>query len=400
MSLQVKQNRTRVAVVVSHPIQHFCPQYSSWSRLPGVDLKVFFASKHGLSPYHDINFGTEVRWNLTLDFDHFFLPGAEGKPVDKDTDSSGLETSLAAFDPDVVICYGYAQKLQRRAIAWAKGRGKRLFMISDSELRHRRSWPVRLAKKLVLPTVLRKPDVFLTVGDANEAYYRNYGIGDHRLVRTFFPIDVGLFEEAMPRRTAIRADIRQRHGIPEDHFVVLTVGKLVDWKRQADLIRAVAQLRGEGASVTALLAGTGTDEAALRSLAAQGAANDIVFLGFVSPESLVDYYVGTDAYVHCSSIEPHSLAISEATFSGVPVVLSDRCGSYGPSDDVRPGLNGYVYPCGDVGALAGKLARLAGSRELRDRMGAESRAFGLVAQTLAHGKALQQALELVDSRFC
>ena len=388
----------RVAIVVSHPIQHFCPQYSSWSRLPGVDLKVFFASKHGLSPYHDINFGTEVRWKLTLDFDHLFLPGAEGRPVDKDTDSSDLDTRLAAFDPDVVICYGYAQKLQRRAIAWAKGRGTRLFMISDSELRHRRSWPVRLTKKLVIPTVLRKPDVFLTVGDANEAYYRNYGVGDHRLVRTFFPIDVGLFEEVLSRRCETRAEIRQRHGIPDDCIVVLMVGKLVGGKRQADLVQAISQLHGGSVKVIALLAGSGPDESALRALAAQGAADNIVFLGFVSPEALVDYYVGSDAYVHCSSVEAHSLAISEAVYSGLPVTLSDRCGSYGPSDDVRPGLNGYVYPCGDVGALAGKLARLAGCRELRDRMGAESRAIGLAAQALAHGKALQQALELVDSR--
>ena len=388
-------SRYRVAVVVSHPIQHFCPQYSSWSRLTGVELKVFFASNHGLAPYHDINFGKEIQWRLTLDFDHEFLSGAEGRPVNKDADSAYLDQALAGFDPNVVICYGYAQKLQRRAIKWARSNGRSLFMISDSELRHRRSLPVRLAKKLMLPAVLRKPDVFLTVGDANEAYFRAYGVSDQKLVRSFFPIDAVAFDEAIQRRSEIRGNIRQRHGIPDDRLVVLTVGKLVNWKRQEDLIRAIGRLRERGDEVAVLVAGTGQDEAALRALAVQCGVGDAVFLGFVNPDSLIDYYLSVDAYVHCSSIEPHSLAISEAVYSGLPVVLSDRCGSYGPTDDVRPGLNGYVYPCGDVNALADRLAKLASCRELRGQMGAESRTFGLAAQALAHGKALRQALALV-----
>ena len=34
----------RLTIVISHPIQYFCPQYSSWSRIEGIDLCVFFAS--------------------------------------------------------------------------------------------------------------------------------------------------------------------------------------------------------------------------------------------------------------------------------------------------------------------------------------------------------------------
>ena len=59
-------------------------------------------------------------------------------------------------------------------------------------------------------------------------------------------------------------------------------------------------------------------------------------------------YCAADVYVHCSDNEPHSLAITEAIYCGLPVVLSDRCGSYGPTDDVQPGINGFVYRCGDV----------------------------------------------------
>ena len=63
-------------------------------------------------------------------------------------------------------------------------------------------------------------------------------------------------------------------------------------------------------------------------------------------------YCAADVYVHCSDNEPHSLAITEAIYCGLPVVLSDRCGSYGPTDDVQPGINGFVYRCGDVSDLS------------------------------------------------
>ena len=165
----MQHHKIRVAVVVSHPIQHFCPQYCSWAKMPGIELIVFFASRHGLDSYHDINFGRSIKWNLLLDFDHAFLPGADGRAVQAGLDSEDIEVSLDEFSPDVVICYGYSQALQRRVIRWADVRNRSLLMIADSELRQHRNPLKALAKKFVLPGVFSKVDVFLTVGDANEA---------------------------------------------------------------------------------------------------------------------------------------------------------------------------------------------------------------------------------------
>jgi len=72
--------------------------------------------------------------------------------------------------------------------------------------------------------------------------------------------------------------------------------------------------------------------------------------------------------------------------------LSDRCGSYGPSDDVEPGANGFVFPVGDVESLAGMLSRLAQSPSLRQRFSKRSLAYALDAQHQAHGEFLRIAL--------
>ncbi len=390
-------NRSKLGIVVSHPIQHFCPQYSSWAGLEVLEVKVFFASRHGLEAYFDKSFGREIKWpGLKLDFEHEFLPGAKDKKVGSQLDCPDVVDSLADFDPDIVLVYGYGQPLQRRAMRWAETNGKRLLMISDSELRRARSPIKKVIKAQLLPRVLSVVDLFLTVGDANEAYYRYYGIPDHKMVRTSFPIDIALFDQALLVRDKQRARIRQLLGLSNDQLMVLMVGKLLLSKRQVDLVEASNLLQPANSNITIVLAGTGPDQERLETLAQKKGSGGVIFAGFVPPGELVHYYSAADVYVHCSDTEAHSLAISEAIYAGLPVILSDRCGSYGPSDDVRIGLNGYVYPCGDTPALSVLLERLWASPKLRQEMGGESRQIGSDHQILAHGKAIKQAVNVLN----
>ena len=388
----------RVAVVVSHPIQHFVPQYSSWARLVGVDIKVFFASRQGLDAYEDKGFGRVVNWDqMVLDFNHEFLPGAAGKPTGSGIDCIEISERLQDFSPDAVVVYGYSQALQRRTIRWATGAKVPLLMIADSELRRRRSRLLRPVKAIILPRILRKIDLFLTVGDANEAYYRHYGALDETFIRCSFPVDVKAFDAVKPTRSEIGVRLREELGIPSSHKVVLTVGKLVPGKRQADLIAFSNAVQSRRRDITVVLAGSGHDEESLKAKALKVGPGGVLFAGFVHPSKLVEYYAAADLYAHCSEVEAHSLAISEAIYSGLPVVASNRCGSFGPSDDVRPGLNGFVYPCGNIAELSSALMMIIDRIDLQVSMGRESEAIASANQALAHGKALMQSLEVLAS---
>jgi len=387
----------RVAVVISHPIQHFCPQYESWAKLPQVDLKVFFASDKGLAAYEDKGFDRVLAWDqLKLDFPHEFLPGAVGKEIGLAIDSPDLSAQLSAFSPNAVVVYGYAQKLQRRALHWAGATNTPVLMISDSELRAARNWAKRLIKAFALPSIFERVSLFLTVGDANEAYYRKYGVPDSRFIRCPFPIDASHYDSVVARREECRTTVRSKLEIPGHHKVLLMVGKLVPWKRQADLVRFSNSIRTEREDVTVVLAGTGPDETPLRALARSVGAGGVLFAGFVPPSELAEYYCAADVYVHCSEREPHSLAISEAIYCGLPVIISDRCGSYGPTDDVRPGVNGFVYRCGDIRDLSLRLSVTLGERTNRARMREASQRIGRDNQRLAHGSALIQALTALE----
>lgn len=391
-----KRQAHRIAVVVSHPIQHFCPQFCSWSRQSGVHLHVFFASRHGLNPYHDTDFGRSVQWaGLSLDFPHTFLPGAETRAVDTRTDAAALEAELDQFAPYAIIVFGHGMKLQRRAAHWATMHGVATIMVSDSNAHQHSPWWQRLRRAVVLPAVYAPIHVFLTVGDSNEAHYRSYGVTDKRMVRCPFPIDVPLYDSVLRDREAARMRVRAELSIPAHHKVVLMVGKLVPWKRQIDLVRYSNQQQGKRDDITVVFAGTGRDEPELRRATQCEGPGGVVFAGFVDPTALASYYCAADVYVHCSQTERHSLAISEAIYTGLPIVLSDQCGSYGPTDDVQVGRNGYVYACGDIAGMTHAIDSLLDQPALRKSMGEASTQIARVKQEQAHGSSLCQALRML-----
>jgi glycosyltransferase involved in cell wall biosynthesis len=88
--------------------------------------------------------------------------------------------------------------------------------------------------------------------------------------------------------------------------------------------------------------------------------------------------------------------VSEAIFMGLPVIVSDRCGSYGTDDDVRPGVNGFVYPCGKAAILADYLMRLFRDEDLRLEMGDASHRIGSEQQSITYERLPRTLLTLLQ----
>ena len=118
----------------------------------------------------------------------------------------------------------------------------------------------------------------------------------------------------------------------------------------------------------------------------------IEFAGFVDPVQLPKYYAASDIYIHPSKVDPHPLAISEAIYMGCPVIVSDRCGSYGINDDVQEGQNGLVYKWGNIVQLKNSIMKLATDNQLRNDFGNYSHEIAVESQLKSHGFGLQEAL--------
>ena len=351
--------KPKLAIVVSHPIQHFCPQYASFARSGLVQLKVFFLSGLGMKKYQDPDFKEEISWgNLQLDqFDHVFLNQGRVIPADKSLDAAELEQVLDAFDPELLIIYGYFQRFQRKAHRWSLKKKIILAYVSDSERRQQRNRFKEMLKYWYLRNFFSGVDWFLSVGNANEEFYEYYDVESSKLIRMHFPIDIGFYEKSFAQKDNLRKVLRNRFGIEENDMVLAVVGKMVPWKRQKDIIEALILLEKKGRYMHLFIIGSGELMGELKELAGKLAISKVHFTGFVTPETLPEFYAAADVYVHPAAVEPHSLAISEAIYMGCPVIISNLCGSYGADDDVQEGSNGYVYPCGDIEKLTACIER-------------------------------------------
>jgi glycosyltransferase involved in cell wall biosynthesis len=376
----------RLAVVVSHPIQHFCPQYNSWAKSGFCELKVIFETDLGLKPFVDPGFGKQIKWDaLRLNFDHVFLRKLD--EAEKRT-SRSLQTELRVFKPDAVLHYGYMKEISLNALQWAKANGTKALGFSDAENHSFRPLWKRLLKYFPIKSYLKQLDLILTTGDANEAYYRKYGACDLQFLRCPYPIDMSYLDQVWDSRHLYRKRIREGYNITDSSLVLSCVGKLVNKKRQADLIACVSILEKYFPDIVAFVIGSGPDRADLEKRARSLLTGKVIFTDFIQPEEMFEILCATDVYVHASSLEPHSVAVSEAVFLGCPVVISDKCGSYGPTDDVQSGMNGFVYPCGNIQNMADNIRVIASCPELKERFSTHSREHGVRSQRLSHHDAL------------
>ena len=71
-------------------------------------------------------------------------------------------------------------------------------------------------------------------------------------------------------------------------------------------------------------------------------ASPTVFLpGFIQYPELPEYYGRAGAFIHASTTEQWGLVVNEAMASGLPVIVSNRCGC--AKDLVQEGVNGFTF---------------------------------------------------------
>jgi glycosyltransferase involved in cell wall biosynthesis len=387
--------KLRIGLVVSHPIQHFCPQYVSFADNPDIVFKVFFASMLGYKKYFDQNFGKEISWNnLELEkFSHEFLNGEKVIPSDKKLDAPSLDRALDDFKPDVIITYGYFQVFQRRAHKWALRKNVPIAYISDSERRQQRPFFKEIIKYPYLRWYFSRISYFLTVGNANEAFYHYHGVKKERFIRMHFPIDIKNYFACYNEKVALGQRLRNEYRIAVDELVISVVGKMVPWKNQDHLIDAMIRLEQEDIHLHLFILGSGTQMEKWKQKSEALSKSKVHFTGFVNIEKLPSYYAASDIYIHPASVEPHSIAISEAIFMGCPVIISDRCGSYGETDDVQEGKNGWVYPFGNIEELVKKIKWMIAHPKERKKFGETAHQIACMFQERSHKQVIMDMLK-------
>lgn len=179
---------------------------------------------------------------------------------------------------------------------------------------------------------------------------RSLGIPADRITLTPYSVDNDWW---MQQAASVdRAAVRACWGIGPSDAVVLFCAKLQPWKRPGDLLDAFAEANISNA--TLVIAGEGPLRAKLEEQAKTlGIAERVRFLGFVNQSQLPAVYTSADLMVLPSEYEPFAVVVNEAMCCGCPVAASDHVGA--ARDLVAPVEREFVFPSGDVHALAGIL---------------------------------------------
>jgi glycosyltransferase involved in cell wall biosynthesis len=359
---------SRVAVVASHPIQYQAPWFRALAR--AVDLVVFFCHRQDAQGQADAGFGEGFEWDVDL------LDGYEARWLTNRAARPGVETFSGCDTPeirrrlseehfDACIVSGWYLRSYIQAIRACWSLGVPVLVRGDSQLKGPRRIGVAAAKYLPYRWFLRRVDGHLYVGKANYDYLRHYGVESDRLFFAPHFVDNAWFRDQAARACDDgSADaIRLGERSPDGRTTVLFAGKFIEKKRPRDFVEAVGVLAQSGVPIQGLLVGAGPLGGELESLAADSGA-PVRFLGFRNQTDMPACYAAADCLVLPSDgRETWGLVVNEAMACGLPVITSDAVGA--ARDLIEEGETGYVFPAGDVGALAEAMRTMTGALEDR-----------------------------------
>ena len=101
-----------------------------------------------------------------------------------------------------------------------------------------------------------------------------------------------------------------------------------------------------------LLLGGGSQGVYIRKILSDGGVLDkVTFAGHIGQKELPEYYRMADLYISSSHVDGSSVSLMEAMASGLPCLVSDIPAN---KEWVFEGENGWLFPDGDVTALAEK----------------------------------------------
>lgn len=224
-------------------------------------------------------------------------------------------------------------------------------------------------KMLVYAPLLRRTrQVVFGCSQQRAMWTARYRLDDSRCTHIYNGIDADRFcRERLPES---ECGLRRSLGWSERDVVIGMVGQLLPKKGYPDFLAALARLRDQGKSIKGLIVGAGPERIRLEATAEQlGLTRDIAFVGELADVRQALYAMDVFA-LSSIAVETFSNAALEAMSMELPVVMSQIGGA---AEMVEPDVSGYLYPAGDVDALAAGLGLLVERPELRRRIGEQAR---------------------------
>jgi len=204
----------------------------------------------------------------------------------------------------------------------------------------------------------------------------------------------------------VDSSVKRSLAIPGERPIILSCGRLVDFKGLDDALAAIAILKGRGKDPLFIMVGDGPLHQELRVLTGRlGIEDNCQFVGKVDPSRVFQYYQAADIYLSSSKdivrdvdgfnyvhTETMGRSICEAQGCGVPVIVTDAGGS---AEMLRQGETGLVVPQSNPEAIADAIESLLKDEPKRQAMSAA--ALEYARESLGWEAVLGQYTEVMST---
>jgi glycosyltransferase involved in cell wall biosynthesis len=311
--------------------------------------------------------------------------------------SSALVRALDYHQPDVLGVVGYARPESMAAACWGHRHERLTILMSESQaLDHPRIW----WKEVIKTRRVRRFGAALVGGPRHRDYLISLGMSARRIALGYDAVDNRFYQD---RADAWRKSAQLPKELPQSPYF-LSVCRFVPEKNLIRLISAFARYRARveySKRWDLVLCGDGPQAGEIDSLIIQsGCAGAIHRPGFLQADILSCWYAHAAAFILPSISEPWGLVVNEAASTGLPLLVSDRCGCAPTLVPDPEGTTGARFDPFDVEHIALKLSWMSGI-PIAERQAMGQRAATTVSQwgPERFAEGFLEALELAGHSY-
>jgi len=220
-------------------------------------------------------------------------------------------------------------------------------------------WMIRAAKNYA-----NSCDAVITPTPSVMDIIRNWGVTNGNI--TAIPTGVEENEFENPDRTGVR----EKYGIGEDEILLFVMTRLTAEKNVDFLVDAVLDILQKNDTSKFMICGEGNlKEEIAKKVSRSGLEDRAIFSGIVSGGEKKNYYTAGDIFVYASKSETQGMILTEAMYSGLPIVAVRATGAV---DIIEDGKTGFLVE-ENIEKFGSAVQKLIDDENLRKKFGEEAR---------------------------
>lgn len=283
--------------------------------------------------------------------------------------SRRLSVAFDELQPEVIAIPGWSSRAALGALLWCRNHRVPTIVMSESQfIDEDRIWWREVLKLFVV----KQFSVGLVGGSQHIEYLQRLGMHRESIFTGYDVVDNRYFQVASDQVRRDAAVLRTNHGLPERFF--LASNRFIRKKNIPLLLTAFANYKkSEGRNAWSLvLLGDGELKSEIMRIREElNLVDDVIMPGFKQYNELPIFYGLASAFIHASTTEQWGLVVNEAMASGLPVLVSERCGC--ATDLVQCGRNGFTFNPDHMEELAGLMVKISSGNYDLTAMGETSR---------------------------